>query len=61
MATLGGFRPSCTLSQTEEFFVVLYHIDGNYCGPFPCDSPLVPPADQPLTIPSEVGHLFFRR
>lgn len=60
-ATLGGFRPACTLSQAEEFFVVLYHIDGNYCGPFPCDSPAVPPEDRPAMIPSEVGHLFFRR
>lgn len=53
-ATLFGIRPPCTLAQAEEFFVVLYHIDGNYCGPFPCDNPQTP-------APSEVAHLFFRR
>lgn len=58
-ATLGGVRPACTLTgSSEEFFVVLYHIDGKYCGPLPCDSPANP--DRP-EHPSEVGHLFFRR
>ncbi len=58
-ATLGGVRPACTLTgSTEEFFVVLYHIDGQYCGPLPCDSPLNP--NRPAH-PSEVGHLSFRR
>lgn len=53
-ATLFGIRPPCTLDQAEEFFVVLYHIDSNYCGPFPCDNPQTP-------APTEVAHLFFRR
>lgn len=58
-ATLGGVRPACTLTgSSEEFFVVLYHIDGLTCGPLPCDSPANP--NRPAH-PSEVGHLFFRR
>ena len=49
-----GEMPACSLTQSShELFVVLYHIDNQYCGPFPCNSP-----DKKSV---EVAHLFFKR
>jgi len=49
-----GEMPACSLTQSsQELFVVLYHIDNQYCGPFPCNVP----GKQSV----EVAHIFFKR
>lgn len=52
--TFGGSMPACSLTgSAQELFVVLYHIDNEYCGPFPCNGPGKKSV--------EAAHIFFKR
>lgn len=52
--TFGGVMPACSVTQSnQELFIVLYHIDSQYCGPFPCNTPGSPAV--------EVAQLLFKR